>query len=166
MDNPQQTPDQLNSAILAWTQELAPHGLFTTDRDLRITSWNQWLERHSTLRAKQVVGRPLLDIMPSLTERRLDSYFADALRGEVRVLSRALHGYLLPFPPSAPGTSFSHMQQSARIAPLLLDGKVCGTITMVEDVTEREWQNNILRESEERFRNMADTVPDIIYTAN
>ena len=161
----EQSPEQLNNAILVWTHELAPHGIFTTDRDLRITSWNHWLERHSSLRAEQVLGRPLLEIVPSLAERRLGDYFNDALRGEVKILSRALHGYLLPIPPPVSGTSFEHMQQSARIAPLLFEGKVCGTITIVEDVTDREWQNSILRESEERFRVMADTVPDIIYTA-
>ena len=165
MNPPDQTPDHLNNAILVWNHELAPHGIFTTDKELRITSWNHWLEQHSSLRAEQVLGRPLFDIIPSLAERRLDEYFHDALRGEVKILSRALHGYLLPMPPPGSGNGFDHMQQSARIAPLLLDGKVCGTITIVEDVTERESQNRTLRESEERFRVMADTVPDIIYTA-
>ncbi len=166
MTSPEQTPQQLNAAILTWTHELAPHGIVTTDKDLRITSWNHWLETHSSLRAEQVIGRQLLDMIPSLVERRLDEHFKDALRGEVKILSRALHGHLLPFPPPMPGTGFSHMQQSARIAPLVLEGKVCGTITVVEDVTEREWQNSVLRASEERFRIMADTVPDIIYTAD
>jgi PAS domain S-box-containing protein len=161
-----QSPDQLNAAILSWTHELAPHGIFTTDRDLRITSWNRWLENHSSLRADQIVGRPLLDLIPSLTERRLDDYFADALRGEVKVLSRALHGYLLPFPPPIHGSGFERMQQSARIAPLLFEGQVCGTITVIEDVTERESQAAVLRASEERFRIMADTVPDIIFTTD
>jgi PAS domain S-box-containing protein len=149
MISPDQTPDQLNAAILNWTHELAPHGIFTTDKDLRITSWNHWLESHSHLRAEQVVGRQLLDIVPTLLERHLDEYFSDALRGEVKVLSRALHGHLLPFPSPISGTGFSHMQQSARIAPLLLEGKVCGTITVVEDVTEREWHNATLRQANE-----------------
>lgn len=166
MTSPEQTPEELNAAILAWTHELAPHGILTTDKDLRITSWNRWLETHSSLHAEHVVGRPLLEIVPSLQERRLDDYFRDALRGEVKVLSRALHGQLFPFPPSIPGTDFTHMQQSARIAPLMLHGKIWGTITVIEDVTEREWHNAILRASEQRFRVMADTVPDIIYTAD
>jgi len=166
MTHTQQSPEQLNAAILSWTQELAPHGIFTTDRDLRITSWNRWLENHSSIRADQVVGRHLLEVIPSLVDRRLDDYFADALRGEVKVLSRALHGHLLPFPPPICGTRFERMQQSARIAPLLLEGKVCGTITVIEDVTEREWQAAGLRASEERFRIMADTVPDIIYVTD
>lgn len=166
MSHPHKTQDQLNAAILNWTHELAPHGIFTTDTDLHITTWNHWLENHSRLRADHVLGRHLIELFPSLAERRLDDYFTDALRGEVKVLSRALHGYLIPFPPSTPQTGFDHMQQSARIAPLLLEGKVCGTITVVEDVTEREWHAATLRASEERFRAVADTVPDIIYTAD
>lgn len=166
MTAPEQTPQQLSAAILAWTQELAPHGIFTTDQKLRITSWNRWLENHSSLRADQVLGRSLVEVIPSLVERRLADYFEDALRGEVKVLSRALHGYLLPLPPSIEGSDFSHMQQSARIAPLLLEGKICGTITVVEDVTDREWHAATLRASEERFRIMADTVPDIIFTTD
>jgi PAS domain S-box-containing protein len=159
------TPTHLDTAILTWTREFAPHGILTTDRNLRITSWNHWLETHSSFRAEQVSQRQLFDIVPSLTERNLDRYFLEALKGEPKVLSRALHGYLIPLPPSVSGTGFDHMQQSSRIAPLLLDGSICGTITIIEDVTEREWQNGILRANEERFRVMADTVPNIIYTA-
>src|SRR5678816_3442487 len=103
--------DQLDKAILAWTHELAPHGVFTTDSNLTITSWNQWLERHSSLPASQVVGRALFDIIPSLPERRLEQYFRDALNGEAKIVSTALHKYLLPMPPPDRAIGFSHMQQ-------------------------------------------------------
>src|SRR5678816_3040874 len=105
---------ELDSAILIWTHHLAPHGIFTTDHEMRITSWNRWLETHSMFRAEQVIGQPLFKIGPSLSERRLGDYFAAALNGEVKVLSTALHRYLLPFPPPLSGSGFSHMQQSVR----------------------------------------------------
>src|SRR5687767_13318248 len=158
-----QTHDpQLDTAILVWTHELAPHGIFTTDAQMRITSWNHWLETHSMFRAEQVVGQPLLKIVPSLAERRLDSYFRDALQGEVKVLSTALHRYLLPFPPPLADSGFSHMQQSARIAPLMLDGKVWGTITVIEDVTEREWQSNHARHEQERQELLSETLAHLL----
>ena len=153
---------QLDTAILAWTHGLAPHGIFTTDTEMRITSWNHWLETHSTFRAEQVVGEHLLRIVPSLSERRLDGYFRDALAGEVKVLSTALHRYLLPFPPSLPDSGFSHMQQSARIAPLMLDGQVCGTITVIEDVTEREWQSRQARAEQERQELLSETLAHLL----
>src|SRR5215211_5823258 len=153
---------QLDTAILVWTHELAPHGIFTTDAQLRITSWNHWLETHSMFRAEQVVGQPLLKIVPSLSERRLDSYFRDALLGEVKLLSTALHRYLLPFPPPLADSGFSHMQQSARIAPLMLDGKVWGTITVIEDVTEREWQSHQTRHGQERQELLSETLAHLL----
>src|SRR5688572_7108825 len=158
-----QTHDQqLDAAILVWTHELAPHGIFTTDTELRITSWNHWLETHSMFRAEQVVGKSLLKIVPSLSERRLDAYFRDALQGEVKVLSTALHRYLLPFPPPLADSGFSHMQQSARIAPLMLEGKVRGTITVIEDVTEREWLNNETRHEQERQELLSETLAHLL----
>ena len=153
---------QLDAALLMWTHHLAPHGIFTTDTDLRITSWNHWLERHSSLRAEQVLGQPLAQLIPSLSERHLDRYFQDALRGEVKVLSSALHSYLLPFPPTQPESGFSHMQQSARVTPLILEGRICGTITVVEDVTEREWQNRQLRHEHERDELLSDTLAHLL----
>ena len=159
--NPLQS-GKLDAAILGWTRELAPHGIFTTDTELRVTSWNRWMEFQSSLGAQQMVGRPLLEAIPSLVERRLGEYFRDALKGEVKVLSTALHRYLIPLPPPVQETGFSHMQQSARIAPLLLDGTICGTITIIEDVTEREWQNAMLRRERERDEVLSATLVQMV----
>jgi PAS domain S-box-containing protein len=153
---------ELDSAILIWTHHLAPHGIFTTDHEMRITSWNHWLETHSMFRAEQVIGQPLMKIVPSLLDRHLDSYFTDALKGEVKILATALHRYLLPFPPTLPHSGFSHMQQSARIAPLMLEGKIWGTITVIEDVTEREWQNRELRNEKERQELLSETLGHLL----
>jgi len=154
--------NKLDAAVLAWTRELAPHGIFTTDTELRVTSWNRWMESHSSLGSRQMAGRSLLDAIPNLGERRLDQYFRDALKGEVKVLSTALHRYLIPLPPPVEDTGFSHMQQSARIAPLLLDGTICGTITIIEDVTEREWQNTMLRRERERDEVLSATLVHMV----
>jgi PAS domain S-box-containing protein len=153
---------ELDAAILSWTHQLAPHGIFTTDHEMRITSWNHWLETHSLFRAEQVIGQPLLKIAPSLSDRHLDGYFGDALKGEVKIVATALHRYLLPFPPTIPNSGFSHMQQSARIAPLMLDGRIWGTITVIEDVTEREWQNRELRNEKERQELLSETLAHLL----
>ncbi len=156
------TPETLSSAIIAWTDEHAPQGIFTTDCDLRLTSWNQWLEHHSRLRAEQVLGKPLVEVIPSLLERRLHHYYRDALLGESKLLSRSLHGFLLPLPPTVIGGPFAHMQQSARIGPLVLAGGICGTITIIEDVTEREWQHGVLRQARQRSELLARTLARLI----
>jgi PAS domain S-box-containing protein len=156
----------LDEAILEWTLSHVPQGIFTTDTELRITSWNHWLETHSRLTGEEVVGKPLAEIIPTLAERRLEEYFGSALRGEPKLVSRALHGYLLPLPSPLPESGFSVMQQSARIAPLLYEGEICGTITTIEDVTEREWQSARLRTERERAELLSETLVHLLGTHN
>jgi signal transduction histidine kinase/ActR/RegA family two-component response regulator len=138
----------LGDAMLHWFDDLAVQGIITTDAELRVVSWNHWLEIHSGRRAADVVGRVLTEAWPDLTARGFDQHYADALAGRVRVVAQALHGYLLPLRSRVP--AFEHMPQSARIAPLVSGGRIAGTITVIDDVTER-----IVREDELRSQIVA-----------
>ena len=133
----------LSDAMLRWFDDLAVQGIMATDTNLRVVSWNHWLEVHSGRRAADVVGRLLTEVWPDLPARGFDQYYADALAGRVRVVAQALHGYLLPLRSRLP--AFEYMPQSARIAPLASGGSIAGTITVIDDVTER-----IVREDELR----------------
>jgi signal transduction histidine kinase/CheY-like chemotaxis protein len=53
------------------------------------------------------------------------------------VLSQALHGYLLSIPAVSAEHGHPQMQQAVRISPLSHEGRVIGTLTIIEDVTER-----------------------------
>jgi PAS domain S-box-containing protein len=128
---------QLNAAALRWFNDLSAQGILITDAELNIRGWNSWLENHTGHRPARIIGQALLDVYPDLVKRGLDQYYRDALAGQVRVISQRLHGYILPLPPATENVSFVHMQQSARIAPLIEDEDVIGTITIIEDVTER-----------------------------
>ncbi|MET0645359.1 MAG: ATP-binding protein [Pyrinomonadaceae bacterium] len=134
-------PDEetlLNAALLRWTNDLAGQGILITDADLKIRAWNRWLEERSQLSAAEVVGRNLLEVYSVLETRRLDRYYQWVLEGETRILSQRLHGHLLPLPTDASLSGFTEMQQTARISPLIAeDGRVLGTLTVIEDVTER-----------------------------
>jgi PAS domain S-box-containing protein len=137
--------DRADAAVLRWFNDLAVHGMFTTDTELRIRTWNRWLELHTGRPAGEVIGRPLLEAWPELERRGFGEYYADVLRGQVRVVSQALHGYLLPMRARGGQRALPMMPQTARIAPLTEEGAVIGTITIVEDVTGRT-----LREAELR----------------
>ena len=134
-----------DAALVRWLGEFAEQGIFTTDELLRITSWNQWMEHHSGRAASEVIGRPLLELYPDLSERSLDEHYHEALRGHSYLVSRLLHGYLLPMPMRAADPLFATMPQRARIAPLMLDDRVIGTITVIDDVGERVAAENELR---------------------
>jgi len=134
----------LNAAVQDWMQHLAPQGIFLTDKFLNVVAWNGWLEERSGRRAKDVLGRNLFDLYPDLIERGLDANYRDALEGQVRILSQRLHGYLLPMP-SPEFKEYAEMQQSVRISPLSRTGQVTGTLTIIDDVTERVLRENQLQ---------------------
>ena len=127
----------LNAAVLHWMHDLAAQGIVTTDKELNVVEWNHWMEEHTGKRPSEVIGRNLLELFPELTERRLDRNYKWALEGQVRVLSQALHGYLIAMHPVSSEHGYAQMQQAVRISPLTHEGRVIGTLTIIEDVTER-----------------------------
>ena len=127
----------LNAAVLHWMHDLAAHGIITTDSELNVVEWNHWMEEHTGKRASEVIGNNLLELFKELTARRLDRNYKWALEGQVRVLSQALHGYLIAMPVVSTEHGYTQMQQAVRISPLNHDGKIIGTLTIIEDVTER-----------------------------
>ncbi|HEU4873562.1 MAG TPA: ATP-binding protein [Pyrinomonadaceae bacterium] len=127
----------LNAAVLHWMHDLAAQGIVMTDCELNVAEWNHWMEEHTGKRAHDVIGNNLLELFPELTERRLDRHYKWALEGQVRVLSQALHGYLISMPAVSAEHGYAQMQQAVRLSPLSHEGRVIGTLTIIEDVTER-----------------------------
>ena len=130
----------LNAAMVRWLNELATAGIYTTDAELVIRSWNHWLERVTGKREASVVGKPLFEVFPELCNRQFERYYEAALRGEVSVLAHRFHGYLLKI-----ATPAGDMPQSARVAPLVQGDAIIGTITVIEDVSERVNSESELR---------------------
>ena len=126
----------LTGSMLDQLDQIGDWGLLATDADLVVTRWNRWLERRSGRPAAAVVGRPLYEVFPDLVARRFDRYYRQALGGQTAILAQRLHKYVLPLP-AAEGSGYAHLQQSSRIVPLVDGAAVCGTLTLVEDVTER-----------------------------
>ena len=143
-------PPPLDRAVLVWIDTLAVQGVMITDADLVVRGWNAWLHTHSGRAPADVVGRPLFEVWPDLVARGLDHHYHDALGGQVRVVAQALHGYLFAVP-RRPGDA-APMPQSARIAPLMVEGRVVGTITVVEDVSDRTLREADLREQIEALK--------------
>ena len=156
-------PDQ---AMLVWMHDFAPYGVLTTDRDLTIQSWNHWIANHTGKKSEEVVGRNLFDVFPDLKERGLRGRFERALDGESSLLSTALHKYLLRMETRLRNSIFHEMQQTARIAPLVMNQQVVGTIVVVEDVTQRELQGELLRQQHERDRILSWALAHLIESEN
>ena len=127
----------LNAAVLHWMHDLAAQGIVTTDSDLNVVEWNHWMWEHTGKTRAEIIGRNLLELFPELPQRRLDRHYKWALEGKVGVLSQALHGHLIAMPAMSGEHGFKQMQQAVRISPLSHEGRVIGTLTVIEDVTER-----------------------------
>jgi PAS domain S-box-containing protein len=133
----------LSAATLRWFDEFASDGIVVTDTALTVRGWNRWLENATGLTAGEMIGRRLLDAVPSLIERGLDHYYAAALSGEVKIVAHTLHQFI--FPATRPVPQGGRMTQSGRIAPLHHGSEIVGTITIVEDVSERVASERELR---------------------
>jgi PAS domain S-box-containing protein len=132
--------DVLAAATLRWFSDLSQQGLVTTDAALLVRGWNRFMEDLTGIRAADAVGRDLFTVVPQLTERRMDAHFRAALAGESRILAHRFHRYLIPARPGAPEPA-----QSARITPLEAGGAIVGTLTVIEDVSERVASERELR---------------------
>jgi PAS domain S-box-containing protein len=129
--------DILGLAAGRWFEELDDRGVFITDEHLVVRRWNAWLAAQTGNSAQEMIGQRIFDLYPALVERGIDTYYREALAGESRILSERFHKFLLPITRNFHGVGQTDMAQSARIEPLTADGKVVGTITLIEDVTER-----------------------------
>ena len=103
-------------------------GLYTIDRHMQITSWNDSMVKMSGIAAQRAIGSSLLELFPSLEEEGV----ADRLR---RVLSsgkpeklRLLHR----------GIAGENRLQKRFMAPLKTKTKTIGAVVVVEDITDFE----------------------------
>ena len=78
-------------------------GVFTTDLDLVVRSWDAALELMTGIAAGDACGRRLEALVPDLAERISPELFREPLvSGSAQVLAPALHKYLIPCAPIEP----------------------------------------------------------------
>lgn len=141
------------SSVAARLAEEHQDGLLGFDKDLRITFWNRALEKICARRASEVVGRGLLEVLPSFAAE------SDRL---IEVLSGAA-GEWRPFapPPSAPAGVFQAL--AVRLPETANEGAAGALI--VRDVAAQRQSERERLESEIRFRTMADVAPVLLWMA-
>lgn len=115
-------------------------GLVVLDLNMRVTDWNRWMEMHSSIRADEIIGRPLYDFFPSLQQKPA---FTRAIKcaysfGSFAYFSQKLHQHLFPMRnPHAGNELFPRMQQHCTLGPLRDDtGQINSLFIAVQDVTE------------------------------
>jgi len=124
-------------------------GLVTLDQDLRVESWNHWMETHSGLPAEGIVGAPLFKSFPALDNPAFIRSCKSVLSfGSFAFFSQKIHHHLFPFKPvRSLGARFDQMQQSCVMGPIRRDdGTIASLFLVVQDVTEIAAYEQKLRE--------------------
>jgi HEAT repeat protein len=116
---------------------VSPIGIFTTDINMNITSWNDWLEKSTGLSEESVRNVHLTRVVPDIEKRGLLERFLKVLtNGNVEVLAPLFHNYLIKIPIEPTG-NFTVMQQRITIAPLFDEEIIQGTLVTIEDMTSQ-----------------------------
>lgn len=121
-----------------------------------ITSWNSSAERLFGYTAAEVIGKSITIIIP-----------ADRLEEEPRILARLRRGERVDhFETIRQRKDGSLLDISLTISPVKDDhGSIIGVSKIARDITERKRAQSALLASEARFRQLADAMPHIVWTA-
>ena len=143
------------SSRLAAIVESSDDAIIGKTLDGVITSWNQGAERLYGYSAEEVKGRPVSILLPPDRPDELTQILARVKRGE------RVQRY-----------ETQRMRKDGEIIDVSLTvsaimdptGRIVGASTIARDITERKQVLEKLRESEERFRGIAERSFDVIFT--
>ncbi len=121
-----------------------------------ITSWNVSAERLFGYTADEVIGKPVTILIP-----------ADRQDEEPRILSRLRRGERVDhFETIRKRKDGELLDISLTISPVKdQQGSIIGASKIARDITERKRAQAALLASEARFRQLADAMPQIVWTA-
>jgi PAS domain S-box-containing protein len=145
---------QFNKQIIASAQE----GIIVFGRDLKYQVWNPFMAQMTGIPAGQVLGKHPGEVFPFLREAGVLDSIKKALSGE-STPPRDLH---FDTGPAGKSGWASYGNGPLRNAA----GEITGAIGIVRDISESRQAEDVLRESEERFRQLAENIESVFWMSS
>jgi PAS domain S-box-containing protein len=136
----------------------APIGLNVLDTDLRFVRINQRLAEINGFPVEAHIGRTIREVLPDLAGAA-EQLLRPVLETGEPLLNVEIHGET----PAQPGRQRTWLEH---FIPLKHGDRVIGISTVCEEITERVQVEAALRQSEERFRNLADNAPMMVWVTD
>jgi PAS domain S-box-containing protein len=141
---------------LALIVQTSDDGIISKSIDGIITSWNEGAQRIFRYTSEEIIGKHISTLIP-----------ADRLSEEDEIVRRLKRGERIAHFQSKRIDKFGRLiDVSLAISPLRdNNGHVIGASKIVRDITREKQAESLIRESEQRFRFLADNMPQFVWTA-
>jgi two-component system CheB/CheR fusion protein len=145
---------EIAQSYLAAIVESSDDVIVSMSLDGAITSWNKGAERTFGYFAEEMIGKPIRDLIPP----ELAQQEAEFL-GKLRSGKSVEH-----YETERVRKDGNRIQISATVSPIRsANGEIVGASEIAHDITERKREEGVLRESEGRFRALADSAPVLVW---
>ncbi len=140
---------------LAGIYHAAPVGLCVLDRDLRYVRINARLAEINGMPAADHIGRKVREVVPDLSDQAFEAM--ERVLGGEEIRGLEMSGTT----PAQPGVVRTWRENWLPLRNMA--GEIVGVTASAEEITETKAAEAALYESEQRFRNMADHSPAMMW---
>jgi PAS domain S-box-containing protein len=147
-------PGEWQAAAFQQLADASLDGVWACDRDLRCLYWNRAMERLSQLPAPRALGYDIVEVLAGVGIQDAAAAIQQVLQDGAGSSSDAVGRGAGPA-----GGNFDSHYLSIRSDR----GSVVGVVAIVRDVSEENRIRQELRETDARFRNMADASPVLLW---